>query len=138
MKEDGSRRPKPSPWPFTVASLLFLVLTWYLLGLYSTVHWIIAPAEMRVRHEVDSLILDSEVEGTGVRIPEENRERLRDVCNGLRGHSGALLGRLEAYDFTGLISFLCSVVAVLRRPRWVGIIALAFGILGFYLAAIVM
>lgn len=38
--------------------------------------------------------------------------------------------RLEAYRLTGLAAFICSIIAVLRKPRWVGIMGLAFGIMG--------
>jgi len=139
MSENADKTTmRPSPWPFTVAAALFLVLTWYLLGLYSIVHWQIGPARVLIKVKLVELQTESMADTNKVPLSPERVRALEQAVDELSVHSLTIMNRLEAYHLTGLAAFLCSIVAVLRKPRWVGIIGLAFGIAGLGLAAVVM
>jgi hypothetical protein len=139
MSEKADKMTRqPSPWPFTIAAALLLVLTWYLLGLYGIVHWQIRRANHLIGVRVTELYSESLANTNMVSLSTERVQALEKAINDLSSHSGAVMNRLEAYHLTGLAAFLCSIVAVLRKPRWIGLIGLMFGIAGLILAAVVM
>lgn len=129
---------QPSPWPFTIAAALLLVLTWYLLGLYSIVHWQLRPAKLLINTKVTELYGESLADTNKVPLSPERVRALEQAVEDLTVHSRTVMNRLEAYHLTGLAAFLCSIISVLRKPRWVGIMGLVFGIAGLGLAAVIM
>ncbi len=129
---------QPSPWPFTIAAALLLVLTWYLLGLYSIVHWQLRPANLLIGIRLTELYSESWADTNKVSLSPERVQALEQAVDKLSLHSRTVMNRLETYHLTGLAAFLCSIVSVLRKPRWVGIMGLAFGIAGLVLAAVFM
>jgi hypothetical protein len=49
-----------------------------------------------------------------------------------------LMSDTGLYHITGLVSFLLAIFAFFCRPRWVGVIALPFGIYSINLAMVIM
>jgi cell division protein FtsL len=137
-REGTSTSCRLSPWPFAVASLLLAVLTVYLVRVYSIVHWEIMSQETRLRLEIQDLITESRTDGSEVRVPSNAIERLEQLLERSDSPSGTVLFYLEIYHLTGVAAAICSAVALLRKPRWVGIVSLPFGLLGLYAAAVVM
>ena len=129
---------RPSPWPFTIAAALLLVLTWYLLGIYGIVHWQLRRADLLIGVKLNELYSESLVDTNKVALSPERVEALRKAAHDLSSHSRTVMSRLEAYHLTGLAAFLCSIISILRKPRWVGILGLVFGIAGLGLAAVIM
>jgi hypothetical protein len=129
---------QPSPWPFTIASALLLVLTWYLLGLYGIVHWRLRPARLLINSKVNALFVESLTDTNKVPLSSERVRALEQAVEDLAVHSGTVMNRLEAYHLTGLAAFLCSIVSVKRKPRWAAIMGLVCGLAGLGLAAVVM
>ena len=129
---------RPSPWPFTIAAALLLVLTWYLLGIYGIVHWQLRRADLLIGVKLNELYSESLADTNKVALSPERVEALRKAVHDLSSHSRTVMSRLEAYHLTGLAAFLCSIISILRKPRWVGILGLVFGIAGLGLAAVIM
>ncbi len=139
MKHEGTGTFRTlSPWPFAVASLLLVALTVYLVHVYAIVHWQIISQEIRLRLEIEDLIAESRTDGSEVQLPSDAIERLEQLLKRSDSPSGTVLFYLEIYHVTGVAAAICSAVALLRKPRWVGIVSLPFGLLGLYLAAAVM
>jgi asparagine N-glycosylation enzyme membrane subunit Stt3 len=112
------------------------------LSLYSTVHWRIASEAYffeRALPELDNIAKPY--------IPAETEENVRweSLTKSLRGSAKTLreassleLAWLEAFRLFGLSSLVCALVALTRRPRLAGVLALPFGVLALWMALVVM
>jgi hypothetical protein len=118
--------------------MLLAVLTVYLVHVYAVVHWQVMSQETDVRQEIEQLIAESTVEGTGVQLPSRVIERLEALLKRPDSPSGTVLLYLEIYHVTGIAAASCSAIALFRKPQWVGIVSLPFGLLGLFLAVAVM
>ena len=95
------------PWAPAVASVAFTAVTFYLLRLYSHLHW--AVLQHHISEMSDSLARDLSI----------------------------LLWELEAYRFGALFAVGFGIWALCRRPRWPGFIAIAVSLLAVLAALIV-
>ncbi|MCP5524119.1 MAG: hypothetical protein H7A46_21485 [Verrucomicrobiales bacterium] len=135
--KDNAPTP-PSAWPFTVAAVILALVTVYLLGLYSTVHWELRHASDLIGIRAAELHADSLTDTNFVELSAERMQALQQAVDELNLVSGTVMERLGAYQLTGLGAFLCSIVALRRRPKLAGVVGLAFGLLGLGLAAVIM
>ena len=131
---DNRSRKTPSPWPFALVPVLLAPLSWYLLGAYGTLHSAV-DRDIALKLEVEGLWIESQIDGSGVVIEPARVARLRELTEESLSRTSKARNRLEIYHLTGLVAFLCSVVALMRKPRWVGILALPFGLLGLFCLA---
>jgi hypothetical protein len=142
LKAEANNRRQPSPWVFVSASALLAFLSLYMLGLYSTVHWPLLSSCVGIERNLTELDL---IALKHIPSSSEDAEKWRTLTEEMRKlttrmeeASGSLLMRTEVYRLLGLASFIASVLAFARRPRWVGFVALSFGLVGLILAAITM
>jgi hypothetical protein len=100
--------PLRSAWPPGVACLCFFALTVLLLRAYGLLHW---------------------------KIIHHNYASLQDP---LRGELFRLLGYLEIYHVTSLLSLAFGIWAFRGSPRWMRWVCLPFGLLSLGMSIIVM
>jgi hypothetical protein len=126
-----------SSWPFAIATLILVLLTYYILTLYGEVHWRICQKEANLSVAVERVLKGTK---TGeVHMSLNNIELLRKTKEEVGLPSSKLLGRLGYHRFcTGFASFVCSIVAFLKKPRAVGSVTLVLGLVGLFLGLIVM
>jgi hypothetical protein len=108
--------------------------------MYGTVPWPILTSSYKLKAHMESIAKDQEAK----QIVEEN-DNLRKFYNDLPNISEKfqtagwkLMSDTGLYHITGLVSFLLAILTFLCRPRWVGFIALPFGIYSINLAMIIM
>jgi hypothetical protein len=139
MKVDKQHRGRKSPWAFAVSAIMLCVLSYYLLGLYGSVHWQIGPRVSIMRVTIDNIITESRTEGSGVQIPDKMMEILEWTQDESDFTTGSLLGHLQLQRLVaGVASLVCAIVAVTRKPRWIGLVAIVFGVIALGFNLIIM
>jgi hypothetical protein len=140
-KTDEVKRKKISAWPFLLITIFLTIATHYLLYLYGIVHWEIGVPATSLLYEMDSRIIeDANKEKAGTLTGEESwriEHTKKSIDRLVKAHS-ALMRGTGIYPLTGFLSFFFSIFTFTRRPRWVGFIALPFGLYGGLLSLIVM
>ena len=127
-----------SPWPFAVATILLACFSIYLYNIFATVHWPIRGNIFLLKHELETLSKENKTEGSGITIPKDKMQVLEQGIEKVNTASSSVMQRLAIYHLTGLGAFICNILALLKKPRWVGYIALPFGLIGLFCAVIVM
>ena len=137
---EDARLARRSQWTLVGLSVGSALLACYLLRLYSVVHWDIRGNECRLEHAAKGFAIEAMI-----RASEEDKARLeqefREFCEESERCSDAssmVMNALEAYHLAGLAACICSVIACLRRPRGIGLISLPFGVVGLFVAGVVM
>ena len=126
-------RIKISAWPWVSGSIALAVFTWYLLGLYSMVHWRLVPPA----HALSILIKNIPVT-EGKHESTVFFEQAKKHSDKLITASSKLLYKLEAYRYFGMGSLILAAISFIFRPRWACIIALPFAILAGIMSVIIM
>ena len=86
---DMKQEKKPSSWPMALASLGFSFTAYYLISIYSTLHW---------------------------KVLSRNYENLDEK---LKSSLGSLLSQLEFYRVFGFVALSFLALAFRGTPRWV-------------------
>jgi hypothetical protein len=126
-----SSRVITSPWPFVVVSIALTIATHFLFSLYGTIHWQIWVPSAAVSSLTDSLAANE--------VAAENQKRIllmKESSAKISKASGRLLGTLEIHRLLGLGSAVSVLMAIQRRPRWAGLIALPFALYAVVLSVI--
>jgi len=85
-----------------------------------------------LKSEVQCLWTEAQIDDNGVVIEPARIARLRELTEESLSRSSKARNWLEIYHLTGFVAFICSVVALMKKPRWVGIVVLPFGLLGLF------
>jgi len=108
--------------------------------MYGTVHWPILRSSYRLKSHIEKFSKDEKAKQ--IVTEDDTLKRLFDDLPGISENidtAGWKLMRDTAwYHISGLLSFFLAVFTFFCRPRWVGIIALPFGLYSINLAGIIM
>ena len=121
--------------PIAVSTACFCLLTFLLLGAYSTVHWEMMDQGGTLHGLVLELGADAMQSGAPM---EEHLDELQQAVDALSASRSSVLNTLEVYHLTGLMAFLFSIFSFRARPRWCAFIAVPFGLAGLFGAWIIM
>jgi hypothetical protein len=122
-----------SAWYVFTLCILFTLLSIYLIGLYSLVHWGIWNNSHMFERHMETLENNNELKNHYIKVTDTNEayfEWMVSASRELSIKSETLLQRLAFFRLTGLISFLLSILTFFYRPKRVGFYALPFGLLG--------
>ena len=131
---------KFSSWYILLLCLIGTLSTSHLLSMYSSVHWPILTSSSILKVHIDSISKD---EGAKQLVMKnDNLKKLFDdlpnISEKIDKAGWILLGDAGWYHLTGIVSFILVIFSFFCRPRWVGIIALPFGLYSLILASIIM
>jgi hypothetical protein len=131
---------KISSWYVLILCAFSTLLTSHLLSMYSTVHWPILTSSYNLKSHIENISEDEKA--NQIVMENENLRKFFDdlpnISDKIHTAGWELMGKTGLYHLTGLFSFLLAIFTFFCRPRWVGIIALPFGIYSLSLAAIIM
>lgn len=137
------KRPFTNPWSYFVTSLVFLLFTYYLFGIYSVAHWQIISPAYRIESSIERLInkkyekalseeyrnslmpscaekgeFPNENEEETSKLSDSDRSELETYCMMLYDTDkvkkyGFKLLTLASYHLSALLALICSIVCVI-------------------------
>lgn len=141
-KENKRRIPKLkiSAWYILLLCIIATAQTKHFLSMYATVHWPLLTSSYKLKALSGSVLVDERAR----QIVQENEslekffDALPHVSEKIHTSGWKLMGQTCLYHVIGLISFLLAIFSFFCSPRWVGIIALPFGLYSMDMALIIM
>jgi|GEM_PF-2731311 len=137
--EDITKKKIFTPWTYVAGSILFALATFNYLSLYGTVHWQITTQSYKLNKLVNNLVeIKRETPSLQTKEIEKIITAMKHSAETLEDNSWFLMRRTGIYQFTGIMSFLLSMLSFREKPRWIGLISLPFGIWGLIMSMVIM
>ena len=134
---------KISSWYILVLCVIFTLITWHLLSIYSIMHRSLSYSSS-IEYSIKEIFKDDEATKLINEISKENRDlkyffdNLPRVSKNIKKASWTLMGKAELFRITGVLTFILALFAFSCRPKWVAFIALPVGLFSLFMAATII